>query len=163
MTNGTISIQYPSTTFLTCSNIPISPASGVYISQLIRYAWACSKYDQILIQCSLLTNKLMSHGFLQSRLQTAFTQMLRSLQRSSLPLQLSFKPNAVWCVWYQSLSRSWYTDLDYDSYRLPDLELGLTTGVTDQQGMLTPPRYLIPLLVYPCRGSCLPYSQICIS
>ena len=109
MTNGTISIQYPSTTFLTCSNIPISPASGVYISQLIRYAWACSKYDQILIQCSLLTNKLMSQGFLQSRLQTAFTQMLRSLQQSSLPLQLSFKPNAVWCVWYQSLSRSWYT------------------------------------------------------
>jgi hypothetical protein len=29
-----------------CSNIPISPAYGVYISQLIRYAKACSTYDQ---------------------------------------------------------------------------------------------------------------------
>jgi hypothetical protein len=93
----------------------------------------------------------------------SFPQILRSLQRSSLPIQPSFTPNAVWCVSYQSLSRSWYTDLDYDSYRLPDLELGLTMGVTDQQGVLTPPRYLIPRLIYPCRSLCLPYSQICIS
>jgi hypothetical protein len=32
----------------TCSNIPLSPAYGVYISQLIRYATACSTYDQFL-------------------------------------------------------------------------------------------------------------------
>jgi hypothetical protein len=49
-----------------CSNIPISPAYGVYISQLIRYARACSTYDQFLIP-SLLTKKLMSQGFQQSR------------------------------------------------------------------------------------------------
>jgi hypothetical protein len=30
----------------TCSNIPLSPAYGVYISQLIRYARACATYDQ---------------------------------------------------------------------------------------------------------------------
>jgi hypothetical protein len=44
--------------------IPISPAYGVYISQLIRYTRACSTYDQFLIRGSLLTKKLMSQGFL---------------------------------------------------------------------------------------------------
>jgi hypothetical protein len=52
-----------------CSNIPASSAYGVYISQLIRYAWACSKYDQFLVRGSLLTNKLMPQGFHLSRLQ----------------------------------------------------------------------------------------------
>jgi hypothetical protein len=57
-----------------CTNIPASPAYGVYISQLIRYARACSAYDQFLhvIRGSLLTKKLMSQGFQMSRLQAAF-------------------------------------------------------------------------------------------
>jgi hypothetical protein len=37
---------------------------------------------------------------------------------------------------------------DYGSYRLPNLEKGLTAGVIDQQGMLTPPWHLIPPLIY---------------
>jgi hypothetical protein len=32
-----------------CSNIPASPAYGVHILQLIRYARACSKYNQFLV------------------------------------------------------------------------------------------------------------------
>jgi hypothetical protein len=56
-----------------CSNISASPAYGVYISQLIRYARAYSTYDQFLVRGSLLlTNKLMSQGFKLSRLQAAF-------------------------------------------------------------------------------------------
>jgi hypothetical protein len=55
-----------------CGNIPISPANGFYISQLIRYARACSTYDQFLNWGSALTNKLMSQGFLQPRLQAPF-------------------------------------------------------------------------------------------
>jgi hypothetical protein len=94
-------------------NIPISPAYSVYISQLIRYARSCSTYDQVLIGASLLTNKLMSQGFLYI---VSFPQILRSLQRYSLQIQPSLRPNAVWCVSYQSLSRSWYTDLDYGSF-----------------------------------------------
>jgi hypothetical protein len=64
-------------------------------------------------------------------------------------VQPSFKHNAVWYVSHQSLSRSWYTDLDYGSYRLPGLELGFTACVTGQQGMLTSPRHLILPLVIP--------------
>jgi hypothetical protein len=56
----------------TCSNIPLSPAYGVYISQLIRYARACYAYDQFLKRGGLLTDKLMLQEFLQSRLISAF-------------------------------------------------------------------------------------------
>ena len=55
-----------------CSNIPASPAYGVYISQIIRYTRACSTYDQYLVRGNLLTNKLMLHGFQLFRLQSAF-------------------------------------------------------------------------------------------
>jgi hypothetical protein len=55
-----------------CSNIPLSPAYGVYISQLIRYARACSTYDQCLSRSRLLKDKLMLQGFVQSRLMSAF-------------------------------------------------------------------------------------------
>ena len=54
------------------SNIPLSPAYGVYISQLIRYARASSTYNQFLSRSRLLTDKLMLQGFLQSRLMSAF-------------------------------------------------------------------------------------------
>jgi hypothetical protein len=46
--------------------------TNVYILQLIQYARACSTYDQFLIRGSLLTNKLMSKGFLKSCLQAAY-------------------------------------------------------------------------------------------
>jgi hypothetical protein len=64
-----------------------------------------------------------------------------------LPIQPSFRPNAVWCVSYQWLSRSWYTDLNYGSNRSLELELGFTAGVTGQQGMLTSSKHLIPPLI----------------
>jgi hypothetical protein len=54
-----------------CSNIPLSPAYDVYISQLIRCERACSTYDQFLSRGRLLTDKLMLRGFLQSRLMSA--------------------------------------------------------------------------------------------
>ena len=41
-----------------CSNIPAAPASGVYISQLIRYSRACGSYHDFLDRELLLTRKL---------------------------------------------------------------------------------------------------------
>jgi hypothetical protein len=55
-----------------CSNIPLSPAHGIYVSQLIRYAKACSTHDQFLNRSRLLTDKLMLQGFIESRLMSAF-------------------------------------------------------------------------------------------
>ena len=50
------------------SNIPASPAYGVYVSQLIRYARACSTYTDFLSRALLLTSKLLKQGYLQPRL-----------------------------------------------------------------------------------------------
>ena len=47
-----------------CSNIPASPAYGVYISQLIRYSRACGSYQDFLDRGLLLTRKLLNQGFL---------------------------------------------------------------------------------------------------
>ena len=57
-----------------CSNIPASPAYGVHtlVLQHIRYARACSTYDQYSVQSNLLTNKLMLQRLQLSRLQATF-------------------------------------------------------------------------------------------
>jgi hypothetical protein len=92
---------------------------------------------------------------LRSQLQIAYSirsniaksDQIKVMERSC-PIQPFFGPHAVWYVSYQSLSRSWHTDLDYGWYRLSNVEIGLTAGVTGQQGMLTPPWHLIPPLIY---------------
>ena len=45
-----------------CSNIPASPAYGVYISQLIRYARASSNYSDFLKRHLHLRNRLLEQG-----------------------------------------------------------------------------------------------------
>jgi hypothetical protein len=144
MTKGMISISPSSTSSYLCSNIPPSPAYGAYISQLIWCARACSTYNHFLIRGSLLTNTLISQGFLQSRSQAAFCKFYGSYNDLVWP---SFRPHAAWYVSYQSLSR-WHTDLEYGSYRLPDMEIGFMAGMTGPQGMLNPPRHLIPPPIY---------------
>ena len=53
-----------------CSNIPLSPAYGVYISQLIR--WVCFAYEDFSKRGKLLTKKLMLQGYHESRLKSLF-------------------------------------------------------------------------------------------
>ena len=55
-----------------CSNIPGSPAYGVYISQLIRYSRACSGYLDFLARAKLLTSKLLQQGYQLDKLRNAF-------------------------------------------------------------------------------------------
>ena len=55
-----------------CSNIPLSPAYGVYISQLIRYTRACFTYGSFSRRGQLLTNKLMLQGYNESPLKSSF-------------------------------------------------------------------------------------------
>ena len=50
------------------SNIPQSPAYGVFVSQLIRYARASSLYDDFITRSQLLTFKLLKEGFTRYRL-----------------------------------------------------------------------------------------------
>ena len=45
------------------SNIPALPAYGVYISQLLRYSWACVQYSDFLDRAQLLTQKLLKQVY----------------------------------------------------------------------------------------------------
>ena len=51
-----------------CSNIPASPTYGVYISQLIRYSRASSKYSDFLKRHLYLRNRLLDQGYQKIRL-----------------------------------------------------------------------------------------------
>ena len=51
-----------------CSNIPVSPAYGVCISQLIRYARASSNYSDFLKRHLHLRNRLLDQGYQKIRL-----------------------------------------------------------------------------------------------
>ena len=52
------------------SNIPSSPAYGVFISQLIRYARASSSYDCFILRARQLSSKLLKQGYLMERLKS---------------------------------------------------------------------------------------------
>ena len=53
------------------SNIPSSPAYGVYISQLIRYARACSSYECFILRAVRLSNKLLGQKYVKERLKSS--------------------------------------------------------------------------------------------
>jgi hypothetical protein len=98
-TNGKLTTQlydkrddfYFSTVNLPClfSNIPASSAYGVYVSQLICYAKACSAYDQFLLRGNLLTKKLMSQGLQMARLQAPFRKFYGRYNDLVYPYNLS--------------------------------------------------------------------------
>ena len=49
------------------SNIPSSPAYGVFISQLIRYARACSSYESFILRLTRLSSNLLGNGYVRER------------------------------------------------------------------------------------------------
>ena len=49
------------------SNIPTSPAYGVFMSHLIRYARACSSYGCFILRAMRLSNKLLEKGYAKER------------------------------------------------------------------------------------------------
>ena len=53
------------------SNIPSSPAYCVFISQLIRYARACSSYECFILRAMRLSNKLLGQGYVKERLKSS--------------------------------------------------------------------------------------------
>ena len=54
------------------SNVPLSPAYVVYVSQLIRYARACHAYDDFFEARPTTNKKLMLQGYNESRLKSSF-------------------------------------------------------------------------------------------
>ena len=54
------------------SNIPLSPAYGIYISQLVRIARICDSSQRFNAKNKLLTHKLLQQGFEYHRLCMTF-------------------------------------------------------------------------------------------
>ena len=52
-------------------NIPCSQAFGVFISQLIRYAKACSSFECFILRAVRLSNKLLGQGYVKERLKSS--------------------------------------------------------------------------------------------
>ena len=53
------------------SNIPSSPAYGVFISQLIRYARVCSSYECFILRVARLSSKLLGQGYVMEGLKSS--------------------------------------------------------------------------------------------
>ena len=53
------------------SNIPTSPVYGVFISQLIRYARACSSYGCFILRATRLSHKLLEQGYVKEHLKSS--------------------------------------------------------------------------------------------
>ena len=53
------------------SNIPSSPAYGVFILQLFRYSRACSSYECFILRVVRLSNKLHGQGYVKERLKSS--------------------------------------------------------------------------------------------
>jgi hypothetical protein len=73
-----------------------------------------------------------------SRLQAAFRKFYGRYNDHIYPYNLSLG-RMLSDVFHNNCLAVLDTDLDYGSYRLPNLEKGLTAGVIDRHGMLTPP------------------------
>ena len=81
------------------SNIPSSPAYGVFISQLIRYARACSSYECFILRARRLSSKLLKQGYLVERLKSSFRKFLWSIRGS------------CWAIWSNPLTNvKWHSD-----------------------------------------------------
>ena len=135
------------------SNIPSSPAYGVFISQLILYARACSSYECFILRARRLSSKLLKQGYFAERLKSSFrkfygrygdliqqyevslSRMLNDiliLDQQWLPNQSDFPPIS----W--PLYRAWPSPI------MTGFNGAFATGVSCQQGTLTLPGHLVP-------------------
>jgi hypothetical protein len=68
--------NFPTVNFpFICSNIPTTPAYGVYISQMIRYSKACGSYQDIFDRELLLSRKLLNQWFLLVKLKSSLRKL----------------------------------------------------------------------------------------
>ena len=131
------------------SIIASSPTYGVFISQLIRYARACSSYECFILRARRLSSKLPKQGYLVERLKSSFRKFGRNgdliqqyevslsrmlndiliLDQQWLPSQSDFPPISwpSYRAWpspimsgsMEHLQRVWHTSRDRLPFRTP--------------------------------------------
>ena len=65
------------------SNIPSSPAYGVFISQLIWYVRDCSSYECFILRAARLSSKLLRQGYVMERLKSSLRKFMVDMGISS--------------------------------------------------------------------------------
>ena len=78
------------------SNIPSSPAYGVFISQLIRYARACSSYECFILRAARLSSKLLGQGYVMERLKSSLRKFYGRYGELIKHYEVSLSPNVTW-------------------------------------------------------------------
>ena len=63
------------------SNIPLGPAYGIYVSQLVRYVRACCNYNDFKIRHLLLVEKLLKQGYKKKRLKSSYLKFHHKYSR----------------------------------------------------------------------------------
>ena len=113
------------------SNIPTSPAYGVFISQLIRYARDCSSYGCFILRATRLSSKLLEQGYGKERLKSSLrkfygrygdlivslSQMLNDIlwpdhiqPPTDQTLYRTRPLTEIWVVSIEHLRRVWHAD-----------------------------------------------------
>ena len=125
------------------SNIPTWPAYGVFISQLIRYARACSSYGCFILRATRLSNQLLEQGYVKERLKSSFRKFYGRYGDLIKQYEVSLTQMLNDILWpdhiqWQPLLIRLSTELDL--YRnLSGFHRTFATGVACRQGTLTPP------------------------
>ena len=131
------------------STIPTSPAYGVFISQLLRYARACSSYGCFILRATRLSNKLLEQGYVKERLKSSLRKfygrygdlikqygvsLSQVLSDILWPDHMQWQPptdqtrpfTEFWVVFIEHLRRVWHADRGRSLLRTPGpVPLGL--------------------------------------
>ena len=68
-------------------NIPTAPAYGTYITQLIRYSWACRNYENVSSRHSMLAERPLIQGFSARKVMRTF---YKGPVKVNFPVSFSF-------------------------------------------------------------------------
>ena len=120
------------------SNIPTSPAYGVFISQLIRYARACSSYGCFILRAMRLSNKLLEQGYVKERLKSSLRKFYGRYGDLIKQYEVSLSQMLNDILWPDHIQ--WQPLLISTFYRiLSGFHRTFAKGVACRQGTLTPP------------------------
>ena len=129
-TNEMISISTSKNFPFLRRNIPSSPAHGVFISQLTRYAQACSWYKCFILRFRRLSSKLLKQGCLEEHMKSSFRKYYGRYGDLIQPFEVSLSRmlNDILTLdqlqWlpsqsdFPSISWPWYRDWPSPNYEL---------------------------------------------
>ena len=95
---------------LMSSNIPIPPAYGVFISQLLRYARACSSYGCFILRATRLSNKLLEQGYGKERLKSSLRKLYGRYEDLNKRYEVSLSQMLNDILWPNHIHRQPPTD-----------------------------------------------------